>query len=125
RWPVLAVAGLTLVIAAGFNCYDSVHTRMQVRAIRAGVRVLAEACERYKAETGEYPAKLEDLAKPRADGGAPLVPAETLKDPWGEPWRYDRQGRYPAGKRPDIWTHLPGTPAVVGNWLGGPYDSVQ
>jgi uncharacterized protein (TIGR03067 family) len=85
---------------------------------RMDVRVLTVAAETYKIKNEEYPAKLEDLIKP-PDGETPYIePKEgVLKDPWGQPYKYDPKGPKSGGKQPDIWSEgPPGKKQPIGNW---------
>lgn len=42
---------------------------------------------------------------------------DSLKDPWGKPYQYDRDGKNNNGRKPDIWTIDPADgKTVYGNW---------
>jgi hypothetical protein len=79
------------------------------------VQVLDDALELYKYDNGRYPASLTALTETQPKGGAPLIQAEHLLDPWGQPFNYDPAGPHNEGKKPDVWCKAP-TGRVIGNW---------
>ena len=87
----------------------------KVKVARVQVRAISEQLEVYKLNNGEYPEKLQDLAKPQPGGGAPLLPAKALLDPWKRPYRYDPAGKRNGGLKADVWTVTPAKKRI-GNW---------
>ena len=81
----------------------------------AQTKVLTQACQAYKLNTGEYPPDLETLAKPQPNGGQAYVEAAALKSKTGGAFKYDPAGPKNAGLKPDIWVEIPG--GKVGNWM--------
>jgi hypothetical protein len=79
-------------------------------------RAITSACEGYKLKhNGKFPEKLKDLLQKDEFGGPYLEGEDSLIDPWGSPYQYDRNGLKYKGERPDIWTVAPdGT--EIGNW---------
>jgi hypothetical protein len=96
-WMVWAMWGLTAmwlgVNLAFFQPWEALFGSLlrgdlarQIRA-RSDLAVLARHLDRYYAETGAFPAQLEELVR------RGMVEADMLKDPWGRPYRYDARGQ--------------------------------
>jgi hypothetical protein len=92
--------------------YPGGTSRTTIAEVR--VQQLTYAVEVYKHNNDTFPATLEALAKVQPNGGAPLVTADQLLDPWGEPYGYDPAGPKNDGLRPDIWVDRPD--GSIGNW---------
>jgi hypothetical protein len=89
---------------------------MKARA-RIDVEALSSLVEAYKLNNGDYPADLAALAKKQPSGGAPLVPKDRLRDPWGRAYQLDPAGKRNGGLKADVWS--PGHPLekkLIGNW---------
>ncbi|MBN9118514.1 MAG: sigma-70 family RNA polymerase sigma factor [Planctomycetes bacterium] len=82
----------------------------KVERARTDVRNLARAAEAYKARKGAYP---ETLAALKEAGF--VAPDATLRDPWGEPYRYDPKGKRGGGAGADVWTVTP-VKVEIGSW---------
>jgi hypothetical protein len=39
-----------------------------------------------------------------------------ISDPWGSRYQYDSAGKHTGGNVPDVWTTVPGSNEVLGNW---------
>ena len=96
-WMVWAMWGLTAmwlgVNLAFFQPWDTLFASplrgdlaRQIRA-RSDLAVLARHLDRYYAETGAFPEQLEELVR------RGMVEADMLKDPWGQPYRYNARGQ--------------------------------
>lgn len=81
---------------------------------RTQIHALTQAVHVYRLNSGEFPARLEELTKP-LKGHASLLETSSLMDPWGQPFRYDRLGPRNGGKVPDIWSD--GPKGEIGNWM--------
>jgi type II secretory pathway pseudopilin PulG len=102
-----------LAALIGFAGCESAQDARIGRAAE-GVVAIAAAVERHRAETGENPETLDELARPRAGGRPALLKPEQLTDPWGNPYRYDPSGQKNNGKRPDVWTmSVPAKPGEI------------
>jgi type II secretory pathway pseudopilin PulG len=77
---------------------------------------LTDACKTYYINNNQWPESLQQLLQRDAKGKGPyLEDADALKDPWDQPYQYDRTGSNNGGRRPDIWAVAPdGT--KIGNW---------
>jgi hypothetical protein len=91
----------------------------KVVAAKEGTLKLAAAIEAYKLNNGNYPAALKDLAAKQPLGGAALLKAEELIDPWGRPYEFDVKGLKNNGDCADVWSRGPepkDPKEVIGNW---------
>lgn len=129
RWPLplvvgLAVAGIFLLACCGVGGAVAlvVYTRMpsvevaKEKIARAKALALSNAVEIYKLNNDAYPPNLEALTMPQPGGGAPLLAADALLDPWGQPFSYNPAGPNNGGLKPDIWANRPDK--QIGNWPG-------
>jgi hypothetical protein len=84
---------------------------------KVDLNVLVTASTSFKLKYGDYPEKLEQLAKP--PDGFPFVENKSLVDPWGRPYQYDPKGEKNDGLQPDIWSLGPRSKdgAIIGNWM--------
>ncbi len=66
----------------------------EAKVMRAKVDCVALAAqvENYYTRTGNYPGSIAELARDQPNGGAPLVPADKVNDPWGKPYQLDITG---------------------------------
>ena len=76
------------------------------------------AADSYNLKYGNYPASLDALTQPGADGGTPFMERRHLQDPWGQPYQYAYPGQHNqmTGK-PDIWSLGKNGNEQIGNWL--------
>jgi len=61
--------------------FDSVD-RAKEAALRADLRLLREAIDKYKADTGHYPSVLNDLVAARYIQAVPVDPLTERSDSW-------------------------------------------
>jgi hypothetical protein len=113
------VAGFVLLLIVGCGDGkqpdpDPAAEATKVKDAKVKIQALDQAVRIYYSQNGNWPASLEDLAKPSA-GGKRLIKADALVDPWGKPFRYDPAGPSNGGEKPDIWTVAPGG-KTIGNW---------
>jgi general secretion pathway protein G len=87
----------------------------KIKVARAQVQTISAAVETYKLNNGEYPDTLKDLTKPQPNGGAALLPAKALQDPWKRTYQYDPAGLHNGGLKADVWTVTPAK-KLIGNW---------
>jgi hypothetical protein len=82
------------------------------------VQSLSAQCETFKLNNGQYPSKIEELGQKQPGGGAALVPADRLRDPWGQLYRIDGAGTKNKRRRCDVWSiGHPIEKRVIGNWM--------
>jgi general secretion pathway protein G len=77
---VMAILATLLAIAAP-RYFESVD-RAKEAALRSDLRLLREAIDKYKADTGEYPKDLEQLAQARYLRAIPVDPITTKSSTW-------------------------------------------
>src|SRR5262245_43139568 len=112
---VLVVVAI-IVILAGVGVY-ALMPQLDVakeKIAKAQVEGLTGAVQIYKLNNDDYPASLDLLAQQQPNGAAPLVTADKLHDPWGQPYGYNPAGPNNGGLKPDIWANRPDK--QIGNW---------
>ena len=110
---VLAIL-VVLVGVGGYYLLPRVDESKEKAAGAQAKGTLTPACQTYKLNNGEYPPTLEVLGQTQPNGYAPLVSADALMDPWGQPYHYDASGPRNGGMQPDIWAEHGGK--QLGNW---------
>jgi general secretion pathway protein G len=115
---ILVVVAIIVVLAGvgGMYLLPRVDEAKEKTAI-SQIKMLTEAANAYKLNNGDFPASLDALAQQQPGGGAPLVQADALRDPFGQPYGYDPSGSHNSGMQPDVWCNRPGK--QIGNWSGG------
>jgi hypothetical protein len=91
--------------------------KAQEQYARASANALSAQVEIYKLNNGDYPGKISALAERQPNGGAPLVPPDAVRDPWGREYQIDPAGTRNRGKRADVFSlgHLI-EKKMIGNW---------
>jgi general secretion pathway protein G len=77
---VMAILGALLAIAAP-RYFESVE-RAKEAALRTNLRLLREAIDKHKADTGRSPASLDDLVSRRYLRAVPVDPVTDRADTW-------------------------------------------
>jgi general secretion pathway protein G len=77
---VLAIIATLLSLAAP-KFFDS-HERAKEAALRTDLRVMREAIDKYRADTGRWPENLEQLAVGRYVRSIPIDPITDRADTW-------------------------------------------
>lgn len=77
---VMAILSALLALAAP-RYFDSVD-RAKEAALKTNLRVIREAIDKHKADTGRLPEKLDDLAKNRYLRAVPADPITDRSDTW-------------------------------------------
>lgn len=77
---VMAILGLLLAIAAP-RYFDSVDNAKEV-ALRTNLRVMREAIDKHRTDTGHYPSALDELAKRRYLRAIPTDPMTESAMTW-------------------------------------------
>ena len=77
---VMAILGLLLSIAAP-RYFESVDSAKEA-ALRTNLRLMREAIDKYRADTGQYPATLEQLAISRYLRAVPPDPVTDSDKTW-------------------------------------------
>ena len=114
---VLVVVAILLVLAsvATISIFRYLDDANKSKA-HLDLKALTESCKGYKLKNGDFPDSLDQLLTP-PDGGKPyLETRESLIDPWGQPYRYDKSGANNGGLRPDIYCTTPDG-ETIGNWM--------
>jgi general secretion pathway protein G len=115
---ILVVVAIIVVLAAvgGYYVLPRLEESKEKLA-SAKLKILDDACGTYHVNNGDWPPSLEALAMQQPTGGAPIIDAEALRDPWGNPFGYDPTGAHNNGMKPDVWVNRPN--GQIGNWAGG------
>jgi len=108
---IVALAGI-----GGFFLLGALSSSQKDVAQTQAKGALTNACMAYRINNNAFPESLQQLLTQDAKGKGPyLEDPDVLKDPWGNPYQYDRSGPHNRGLRPDIWAQAPdGT--TIGNW---------
>jgi general secretion pathway protein G len=120
---VLVVVAIIVVLAAiavptVLNRLDDAKIDLAKAHIK-GTLVPAVSQHTLRSPDGAYPATLQELVNPTADGKSPLLRPEQLIDPWGREYQYVYPGTRNVNGEPDIWSTGPNgnDPAkFIGNW---------
>jgi general secretion pathway protein G len=115
---MLIVVAIIVILAGtgGFYLMGALGGARKDLALTQAKGALTQACQSYSlSHNGQFPDSLETLLTPDAKGGPWLEDRDALKDPWGQPWTYDRAGSNNNGRKPDISTKAPDG-SVIGNW---------
>lgn len=97
-WPLVLLIVLMLLLLGGggglFIVMRVRRARMEAQKARARADLdsLKAALRMFRIDTQGLPVRLNDLAKPAANGKGPWI-AEIPSDPWGRPYRIERSGR--------------------------------
>jgi general secretion pathway protein G len=117
---MVVVAILVVLAGTGGVIYLRFLEDARKDTARSQTKILAQTAAAYQVKYGEYPASLESLTQPTADGGKPFLETSALVDPWGHAYQYAAPGsHHPATGEPDIWSQGPniGDPnGMIGNW---------
>jgi general secretion pathway protein G len=106
-----------IVALAGLGGYYFIGQLNEAKKKTAKVQAneITKACETYAIDHGQYPQQLEQLLQRDNFGGPYLKNADALRDPWGNPYRYNAAGTNSGGTQPDVWAEVPGV-GQIGNW---------
>jgi general secretion pathway protein G len=114
---VLVVVAIIVVLAGvGVVALMPQLDNAKERVAKAKIEQLTNAVQIYKLNNDDYPPSLEALAAQQPSGAAPLVGADQVVDPWGQPYGYNPAGPNNGGLKPDIWATRPDR--QIGNWPG-------
>ncbi len=100
---VMAIIGLLLAIAAP-RYFDSVDGAKEA-ALRTNLRLMREAIDKYRADTGQYPPTLEQLAARRYLRTIPPDPITDSDKTWVPV-------PHPDGQTPGVYDVRSGAPAA-------------
>lgn len=117
---MLVVVAIIVVLAGtGGYLYMQRLDESRVNTAKAQVKVIEKAIDTYRLNNdGALPPTLEALTIQQPLGGAPIMEADKIYDPWKKPYGYDANGTRNGGLKADVWAELP-TGETVGNWPGG------
>jgi len=91
---VLIVVAIIVMLAGvgGYYLFQR-YEEAKLGVARTEAKALAEQVEIYKLNNdGAAPGSIEALATTQPNGGAPLVPPEKCRDPWGQLYQVDASG---------------------------------
>jgi hypothetical protein len=91
----------------------------KLQRAKLDVKSLQTALTAYLTINGAYPESLADLSRRQPKGGAALLKAEGLTDPWNRPYQYDPNQRNRKTDVPRVWSQgpEPGQPgSEIANW---------
>jgi len=109
-----ALAVALFLVACGCGDSNPYVTRARLR-----LENLDNAMKAYQADNGDWPADLKELTQQIPAGGEPYLSADSLVDPWGRPYQYDRNNVHLETQLPLIWSEgpNPGSPgSKIANW---------
>ena len=106
------------------GCGGAPTDKAKGSAAWAQARVISHAVKRYVVEhDGIYPRNLDQLLQKDDDGNGPyLEGVDSLKDPWGQTYKYDPGGAINVehgtlgSTPPDVYTIHPKGGRLIGNW---------
>jgi hypothetical protein len=110
-WVIAVVMAIVGPPLAAFTVWPSAAEEADL----AQTKLLADACQYYHLDNGEYPPDLETLAKPRPDGAKAFINAGALKSKTGGAFKYDPAGPKNQGLKPDVWVGT--NNSKIGNWM--------
>jgi general secretion pathway protein G len=118
---MLVVVAIIVVLAgAGGVIYMRHLDDAKKDTARSQCKILGQTASAYQLKYGDFPASLEALTQPTADGGKPFLEPSALIDPWGRPYQYANPGsHHPATGEPDVWSQgasMADPNGVIGNW---------
>ncbi len=103
---LVVVAILVVLAGAAVPIYLSYLEDSRVDRARLDVKSIEGAVDAYYTKYGSYPNSLNDLVQPM-DGVRPYLDANTLMDPWGNPYQYNPQNVNPMTGRPQVFSNGP------------------
>jgi general secretion pathway protein G len=115
---ILIVVAIIVVLAGigGMYLFPRLDEAKEKIAKTQVKQTLTQACETFKLNNGDFPPNLEALTQAQPNGGVPILEADKIMDPWGQPYGYDASGSHNNGLKPDIWSNHGGK--QIGNWPG-------
>lgn len=113
---VLVVVAI-IVMLAGIGGYYLMaqYEAAKLSTAKINANGLAQECEKYKLNNGEYPQNIQALTVQQPNGGPPLVPPDKILDPWNKPFQVDPTGRHNQGLKADVFTTAPDG-RIIGNF---------
>ena len=104
----------SIVVAAALFFASSIQAEppadARIARAKLDIRNLDLAVTAFKKQTGNFPAHLKALV----DAGY-VEPGATLRDPWGNAYKYEVTGKRNGGKKPDVWC-VASDKVEIGNW---------
>src|SRR5262245_59855088 len=114
---VLVVVAILVILAGTASVFVFRYLDdAKVDRAKADVKTIETACMSYKLKYGQFPDSLQELINPPSGGKPFLDNADSLNDPWGNPYVYNQQGQNFNGLKPDIYTTSPDG-EQIGNWM--------
>jgi general secretion pathway protein G len=117
---LVVVAILVVLAGAAVPIYMKYLDEAKVDRARLDCQMIADACQAYKIRNGDYPASLQILTQPDAQGGTASLEVSALLDPWGREYHYQAPGTHNAATgKPDVWSDGPrpgDASSMIGNW---------
>jgi general secretion pathway protein G len=120
---VLVVVAILVVLAGtGGVVYMKYLDDAKKDIAKMNVQTIDDAVQSYKIRNGDYPTDLNVLTQPGQDGGAAVLEAKHLLDPWGRPIVYEPQNLHPSTHKPHVYSNGPNPGNAAGkisNWGPG------
>jgi general secretion pathway protein G len=120
---LVVVAILVVLAGAAVPIYMRYLDDAKINRAKIDCKTIADAASAYQLKNGDFPASLEVLAQPQADGTKAYLEPSSLLDPWGHPYQYAPQGQHNAAYgKPDVWSNGPrlnDPNGIIGNWEPG------
>jgi len=100
----ILLGSIVLLGAAALVLFAILRSDPRVGAARRDLADLQRTLESYRSANGKYPSSLKDLFAPPPGGGKALLDLERSRDPWGNLYRHDGEGKV-WSMGPDGWDH--------------------
>ena len=92
RLAVIMLAGVAVAAVVGLGFHLAKPARDHLDLATAQLHTLAFGIQAFADDTGSAPERLDELLESTVDGRGPYVRGEPLRDPWGTPVVFARQG---------------------------------
>lgn len=113
---LVAVAILVVLASVSAVAVLSYLENAKKDRAKSDLQTLTDACKSFKMRNDYFPSTLQELLAPPNGERPYLETADSIIDPWGNPYQYDPNGAQNAGLRPDIWC-VDEDGNEIGNWM--------
>ena len=101
---MVVVAIIVLLAAMAAPLVMGRMDEARVQRARVDCKTLATQADMYKLKYGDYPATLDQLTAPGADGSTPFIEARYLTDPWNQRYQYSAVPTHNTVGKAEVWT---------------------
>jgi len=84
--------GIGVIGLLGCQRLLALHEDLRIAAARTKIAEIERVCEKYHLDNGQYPITLEAMLVKDQNGKGPYLSGETIRDPWGNVFLYERDG---------------------------------